>query len=321
MTPTRWDHDRDIAEFLGSLPQFAFERPDVEASEIASIRAALAPPPYEPPGDVEHRCVPVPVAGGPGGDAIDLHVIVPRAGATAGWLFWIHGGGYVMGSALADFARLAPWNARGFAIVAPEYRLAPEHPFPLPLEDCYAALTTAIDRAAEFGLPPDGLVVGGGSAGGGLAAALVALCRDRGVGPVRHQVLVAPMLDDTTAAPEDARLSIWGDTANRMGWRAYLGADDGAGLDRRYAAMARMPDLTGLPPATIAVGGSDLFCREDIAFAGRLLDAGIPVDLRVYAGMPHGFDSVLPDGSVATRLLDDVLDSVVRSLARATTAR
>jgi acetyl esterase/lipase len=208
-------------------------------------------------------------------------------------LLWIHGGGYVMGSAQQDDALCRRFTRElGITVAAVDYRLAPEHPYPAPLEDCYSALTwlaglPAVDRAR--------LAIGGASAGGGLAAALALLARDRGELTPTLQLLAYPMLDDRSGAgPKNPNYRLWGPKSNRFGWSAYLG-----NADPKIAVPARHDDLSGLPPAWIGVGTHDLFHDEDLAYAERLTAAGVPCHVEVVQGAFHGFDLVVPKAAVS----------------------
>lgn len=202
----------------------------------------------------------------------------------------IHGGGYVLGSYEMDDPRFDRWSPElGVIGVSVEYRLAPETPWPGPLEDCYAALVWTHAHAAELGIDPARIGIGGVSAGGGLAAALSLLARDRGEVPVAFQVLECPMIDDrrVTVSSQLDGLLVWSRESNAYGWRAYLG--DLYGTDVHYtAAPARADDLSGLPPALVIVGGADGFRDEDITYAMRLSQAGVPTALHVIPGAPHG---------------------------------
>lgn len=211
-------------------------------------------------------------------------------------LLWIHGGGYVTGSAYQDEGLCRRFSAAlGITVASVEYRLAPEHPYPLPLEDCYAALRWLVDRPE---VDATRVAIGGASAGGGLAAALALIARDRGEVTPALQLLVYPMLDDRTTAAGDhgdnSTYRVWGNRSNRFGWSAYLrGADPG------HAVPARREDLTGLPPAWIGVGTRDLFHDEDLVYARRLTDAGVPCQTEVVPGGFHGFDVVAPGNPVS----------------------
>ena len=219
------------------------------------------------------------------------------AGATGPGpgLLWIHGGGYVIGTAAQDdvlcrrFAR-----ELGATVASVDYRLAPEHPYPAPVEDCYSALRWLAALPSVDGAR---VAIGGGSAGGGLAATLALLARDRAEVPLVAQLLVYPMLDDRTVdrdGLDDPGHRLWNQSSNRFGWAAYLGD-----ADRDVAVPARRDDLSGLPPAWMGVGSLDLFHDEDLAYAERLRAAGVPCQVEVVAGAFHGFDGILPKAEVS----------------------
>ena len=224
-------------------------------------------------------------------------------------LLWIHGGGYVMGSAQQD-DRLCRRFARelGITVAAVDYRLAPEHPYPASLEDCYSALTWL---AALPAVDPARVAIGGASAGGGLAAALALLARDRGEVTPTLQLLAYPMLDDRTGAgPDNPNYRLWGPKSNRFGWAAYLG-----GADPQVAVPARRDDLSGLPPAWSGVGTHDLFHDEDLAYAERLTQAGVPCQVQVIDGAFHGFDQVVPKAAVSRAFFANQCASLRAALA------
>lgn len=217
----------------------------------------------------------------------------PDRPRPSGALLWIHGGGYVLGDTTMD----DDWCAKvarelNVLVVSVEYRLAPEHPFPAGLDDCHAALSWLVELSRTLGVDQDRIAVGGESAGGGLAAALVQRAHDDGL-PMCFQLLVYPMLDDRTVPRADARgewTLIWSPPSNRYGWTSYLGRDPGGAEDRPYAVPARREDLSGLPPAWIGVGTVDLFHAEDVAYAKRLRQAGVDCDLYEVPGMFHAAD-------------------------------
>ena len=182
----------------------------------------------------------------------------------------------------------------GVTVAAVDYRLAPEYPYPIPLEDCYGALRWLVDLP---GVDPARVAVAGASAGGGLAAALALLARDRGEVSLAAQLLVYPMVDDRSATQEgldDHHHRLWTQKSNVYGWASYLGD-----ADPNVAVPARNPDLGGLPPAWIGVGTNDLFHQEDLAYAERLTSAGVPCDVEVVPGAFHGFDGVVPKARVS----------------------
>jgi acetyl esterase/lipase len=224
----------------------------------------------------------------------------------------------VLGSVEMNDIGCAVQADRARALVASvEYRLAPEHPFPAPLEDCYAGLQWLSSSARELGIDADRIAIGGASAGGGLAAGLALLARDRGGPAICFQMLVYPMLDDrnTTAsshAIQDARL--WNRQANLAGWNAYLGGRAGADDVPYHAAPARADDLRGLPPAYINVGDLDLFLDEDVDYACRLMAAGVPVELHVYPGAFHGSNTFVSRSALSRRWTEDELAALERAL-------
>lgn len=224
-------------------------------------------------------------------------------------LLWIHGGGYIIGSARQDDGLCRRFSRElGVAVASVEYRLAPEHRYPAALDDCYSAL------AWLTGLPavdPTRVAIGGASAGGGLAAALALLARDRGEITPILQLLAYPMLDDRSSdAPANPNYRLWSPKSNRFGWAAYLG-----GADPDVAVPARRDDLSGLPPAWIGVGTHDLFHDEDLDYAERLNRAGVPCQLEVVPGAFHGFDLVAPKAPVSQAFFASQCASLRTALA------
>jgi acetyl esterase/lipase len=198
-------------------------------------------------------------------------------------MLWIHGGGLVIGTpAIDDAANRLFAEKLGITVVAPAYRLAPEHPYPAALDDLWDAL----QRVKQLGQP---IVVAGASAGGGLAAALCLRARERGDASIRFQLLIYPMLDDRTTQQsfDERNMRLWNNAANRFGWESYLGKRTELPAE---AVPARAASLAGLPPAWIGVGTNDLFHDEDVAYAGRLRAAGVNTELEVVPGAFHGFD-------------------------------
>jgi acetyl esterase/lipase len=210
-------------------------------------------------------------------------------------LLWIHGGGYVIGRAAQDDALCRRFARElGTTVASVDYRLAPEHPFPAPLEDCYSALQWLVRLPS---VDPSRVAIGGASAGGGLAAALALLTRDRGEIDLAAQLLVYPMLDDRTVDRRDLDhpgQRLWNQSSNKFGWSSYLG-----GGDPEVAVPARRNDLRGLPPAWLGVGTFDLFHDEDLAYAERLKAAGVQCEVDVVPGAFHGFDGIVPKAHVS----------------------
>ncbi|MCS0499896.1 alpha/beta hydrolase [Protaetiibacter mangrovi] len=234
-----------------------------------------------------------------------VRVYEPAEKRTDAALLWIHGGGLVIGDPRQDEALVSGTAAElGMVVVSAHYRLAPEHPFPAGLDDTLAAWEWLQRHAAELGVDPGRIVVGGESAGGGLAASLVHRLHDAGAHPLA-QWLFCPMLDDRTAA--DTTLDavdhlVWNNVSNRFGWTSYLGQAPGGEVPP-YAVPARRIDLAGLPPAWICVGDIELFHDEDVDYARRLESAGVQVTLDVTTGTPHGFENWARDSAPARALL------------------
>lgn len=221
-------------------------------------------------------------------------------------LLWIHGGGLVLGSAAVDDRMCAETAlATGATVVSVDYRLAPKHPFPTPLDDCAIAFAWTLAHATELGIDPARIAVGGQSAGGGLAASLAQRLHDERR-DVAAQWLFCPMLDDRTAVERDRDAVdhfVWNNRSNRAGWRAYLGDRVGAPELPLYAAAARRVDLSGLPKAWIYASEIELFSDEARDYAHRLEAAGVPVTFESVAGAPHAFEAWAADTDLARELL------------------
>jgi len=285
-------------EVLALADQVPF--PTIDPETLAAIRGGTPMMPVELSDAVERTDHLVP--GEP-----PVRVRVHRPKGAEGPLpchYSIHGGGYVLGSNEIDDVAFDRWCPEfGCVGVSVDYRLAPETPYPGPLEDCYAGLKWTFDHHEELGIDPHRIGIGGTSAGGGLAAALALLVRDRGEIPLRYQLLDCPMIDDrqTTASSRLDGLLIWNRHSNEFGWRAYLGDLYGTDDVPAYAAASRADDLRGLPPAYVCVGGADGFRDEDIDYAVRLNQAGVPTELHVHPGAPHGVASIFATTAVGTR--------------------
>ncbi len=280
--------------------QFPFNGPSEAAAAIEqSIRAAPGP------------------AGAPD---VMLTIYTPRdPQRVRPGIYHIHGGGYVGGSAaqLEHIHRALAYELNCI-IVSVDYRLAPEHRFPAAIEDCYAGLAWTFVNAPSLGLDTKRLGVMGESAGGGLAAALALLARDRREFKLAFQHLIYPMLDDRTCiAPKPNPVAgefIWTPHNNRYGWTALLGREPGGPDVSPYAAAARATDLSDLPPAFIACPTLDLFIDEDVDYARGLMRAGVPVELIVYPGGFHGFDVFGADAPISVRARQDSLHALTRAL-------
>lgn len=252
-------------------------------------------------------------------DGIRLRSYRPERRVGRGALLWIHGGGLLFGDARQD-EMLCAETARtlGIPVISANYRFAPDHPFPAAHDDVRAAWNWTCENAGALGIDVTNIAIGGESAGGGLAAALVQRLHDEGgVQPIA-QWLFAPMIDDRTAADQSLDAidhRVWNNRANRVGWGGYLGDALGSAELPPYAAAARRTDLTGLPPAYIAVGDIELFFAEDQDYARRLRDAGVDVEFDVVPGAPHGFENWARDTEPAKALLVRARDWLGRALS------
>lgn len=316
--------DPELAAALAKAPLQVADMDGIRAEDLPGIRlqidaAGAAMAALEPDGRVtiEDRSVP-----GPDG-APDVRVRIYRPTGqrgTAPGLYWIHGGGMILGTVEMEDPRLVEYAAQlGCVIVSVGYRLAPEHPHPAPVEDCYAGLLWTAKNAAELGIDPDRLAVAGISAGGGLAAATVLLARDRGGPSLAFQMLICPMLDDRNTTPsshEFAEAVAWNRAANLFGWAALLGDDAGTDGVSPYAAPARATDLSGLPPAYIDVGELEVFRDECVDYAQRLVRAGVSTEFHLYPGAFHGFDMMLPDTEISRRAAAERVVALRRALLR-----
>ncbi|MDH3678427.1 MAG: alpha/beta hydrolase [Acidimicrobiia bacterium] len=250
------------------------------------------------------------VVPGPDG-APDIRLRVHRSRLAEGelpCLYWIHGGGYVLGSPEQDDLRFDRWCQRfGLVGVAVQYRLAPEHPYPAAIEDCYAGLRWVKAHGADLGIDTTRIGIGGPSGGGGLAAALALVVRDRAELEIAYQLLIYPMIDDTrTSVTANFDVPVWSPESNEFGWSSYLGDLFGTADVPAHAAPARAADLSDLPPTYIMVGTLDGFADEDIDYAQRLNHAGVPVELHVYPGAPHGFEGFAPEAEVSRQARRDI---------------
>ena len=270
-------------------------------AEIAE-RIAGTQPEVEPNPNVinEDRMVP-----GLNGDP-DVRVRIHRPAhqsTTLPCFYHIHGGGMIFGTIDGEDPAMAAWvEDIDCVVVSVDYRLAPETPHPGLVHDCYAGLRWTVDNAAELHIDPTRIAVGGESAGGGLAAATCLLARDRGGPEVGFQYLIYPMLDDRNVTPSSREFADgwpgWPRELNVVAWEAVLGGQVGSDEVSPYAAPARATDLANLPPVYIDVGNLEVFRDEDIEFANRLMQAGVPVELHVYPGVFHGWEMATPHAAV-----------------------
>lgn len=236
------------------------------------------------------------------GSVLRVVIVKPlRPAPAAAGVLWLHGGGYALGSPDQEAEGIVGLvGATGCVVVAPDYRLSPRAPYPAALEDSYTALRWLRDHAGELGVRDDQLAVAGGSAGGGLTAAVSLLARDEGEISIAFQMPICPMIDDrgATASVVDNDAPVWNAAANEAGWRLYLGELYGGDVPA-YAAPARATDLAGLPPTITCVGGVDPLRDETVAYAEGLREAGVPVHFREFPGAWHGFERFAPRAGIS----------------------
>jgi acetyl esterase len=309
--------DPELLPWLDMLPQVTLS--DYEAlvaardqqSELARLASA-----YEPthPIDIRDEAVP-----GPSG-APDVRVRVYRRADRPGpvpGLVYIHGGGFLLGNVeMFEPHTLRLVDELDIVIVSVDYRLAPEHPFPAPVEDCYAALQWTAKNADELGIDPARLGVGGESAGGGLTAGTVLMARDRGGPELCFQLLGIPELDDrldTQSMRDYVDTPLWNRPNAIYSWTAYLGGEPGGEDISPYAAPARATDLSGLPPAFVTTCQYDPLRDEGIEYARRLAHAGVPTELHQYPATFHG-SSLIESAAITRRMFADEVEALRRGL-------
>ena len=242
------------------------------------------------------------------GHQVPLRLYTKEGAAPGPLVVYFHGGGMIMGSVeLYDKLVRNLTSQSGVAMLAPDYRLAPEHPDPTPVEDCYAGLKWAAENAAEHGFDVNRIGVAGDSAGGGLAAGVALLARDRGAPALARQILIYPMLDDrnTTPRADAPGVMLWSYDDNITGWDALLGDKRGGEGVSPYAAPARAESLADLAPAYVMVGDLDIFRDEDIAYVARMSSSGVPVEFHLVPGAPHGFDFAAVNSEISKRAYAD----------------
>jgi acetyl esterase/lipase len=279
---------------------------------LASMMSAGA----EPSASIEYADQLVPEADD--GPAIRVRIYRPKtAKGLLPVAFFIHGGGMIVGSIESEeVLSIALADQVGCAVASIDYRLAPEHPHPAPVEDCYRGLVWLARHAHELDLDARRLAVYGGSSGGGLAAATTLLARDRGGPGITLQMLLYPMLDDrctTVSSREIVDLGVWDRSGNLEAWNLLLEGRAGMPGVSEYAAPARASDLSGLPPAYLDVGGLDLFRDETMEYAARLMRAGVPTELHVYPGAVHSSEVFAPDADVSRRMVDSRYQALRRA--------
>lgn len=300
----------------GAPPPF-----DPEFDEVLSRLAGTVPPAITPDLIEGFRALPPdPTVGGlvaalgvtheqrtvPGFEGAALNASVfrsPPQDAPGPGILYLHGGGMVFGNRFGGVGAYLPYIAsHGAVVITIDYRLAPEHPDPAPVEDCFASARWIAQHADELGIDPGRIIVAGQSAGAGLAAGVCLLARDRDEPAIAAQVLVSPMLDDrndTGSAQQIDGRGVWDRTSNATGWSALLGDRRGGDAVTDAAAPGRAIDLGGLPPAFLSVGSAEVFRDETVAYASRMWAGGGDAELHVWPGGFHGFENFAPQAALS----------------------
>lgn len=303
------DYNRIDPELLPALD--ALPALDLNRDNIAHIRDLIASRP-RPSSSVKVLSDRKTISTQDG--TVDVYIYRKNDQPAQPAVLWIHGGGYIMGNAEDERAKIIAdhCNCTVFSV---DYRLAPEHPFPAGPNDCYAALGWIMNDAKALGIDEHRVAIGGASAGGGMAAGVALMNNDKDNFPLQLQLLLYPMIDNlhATVSGKLENHPIWKRSTSFNAWEMYL---DGipAKLASPYAAATRATDLTGLPPVYLCVGSEDLFRDENIDYAQRLLAAGVPCEFSIFPGLYHGADSFIPTARVSRRLNKAFLQALDHAL-------
>lgn len=290
------------------------DMPGTRERMSALMDEMLAEAPERPGVESEDISIPGPA------DGHDLPLRIYRpvdAASTLPCVYWIHGGGMVMG----DLDQSDPTCERLVAeldcvVVSVNYRLAPEHPYPAPVDDCYAGLEWVTENAADVGADPSRIAIAGQSAGGGLSAAVALRARDEDGPELCYQLLIYPMLDDrnkTASSKQITDIGIWDRDMNIRGWDAYLDGRRDADDLPPYAAPGRVEDLSGLPPTYLDIGTHDAFRDETRAYADRLIDGGVQTEFHLWPGAYHAYEVFVPDAQLSQETWTTRLNALRRA--------
>lgn len=300
----------ELLEILNQAPKLDLNK------DIEKIRD-FTPPAWDPSPEVKISTQSIQ---GPESELL-LRIYEPMNRMTAKLpaVYWIHGGGYILGTPEGD-DRLCEFfvEEAHCVVVSVDYRLAPEHPYPAAIEDCYAGLQWTADHADTLQLDSSRIVIAGASAGGGLTAALSLMARDRGGPKIAFQMPLYPMLDDRNETPssyeinEENMPTAWNRESNLLAWKMYLGPASAEEVSP-YAAPARAEDLTGLPPTYTFIGQLDPFRDETMAYVTRLAQAGVAVEFHLYPGCFHGFDSIFNEQDISRQARNECVTALKRA--------
>ncbi|TSI05129.1 alpha/beta hydrolase [Lysinibacillus sp. BW-2-10] len=313
------NRERVNPEFLTTLDNFPGLSLNTDAlDQIREGLKTLNPPVVQTEVIIEDVTIK-----GPDQNDLRLRVYKPQdVKGTLPGLLWIHGGGYVLGTVEQDDALCGKYvNEANCIVVAVDYRLAPEHPYPAPIEDCYAAVCWMVNEAAQLAIDVNKIGVAGSSAGGGLTAALTLLARDRQFPKIHLQLPLYPMIDDrnnTPSANEITEGMIWNQQLNEEGWKMYLGDLYGTDHIPSYAAPARATDYSNLPTTYTFIGQLDPFRDETISYVSNLVQAGVDVEFHLYPGAYHAFEGLNPDSPIAQYATNEYINAIKRGFERIT---
>ncbi|MGX6443604.1 alpha/beta hydrolase [Neobacillus sp. K501] len=258
---------------------------------------------------------------GPDANPLPLRIYRPKlSNECLPVLLWIHGGGYILGS-IDDNDDLCMRFVKeaNCVVVSVDYRLAPEHPYPAPIEDCYSALKWIADNAESLNIDANRIGVAGASAGGGLTAALTLLARDRQYPSLCFQMPLYPMIDDRNNTPSTNEIKegfVWNQKTNEAGWKMYLGELSGTDHIPAYAAPARAEDYRDLPYTYTCVGQLDPFRDETLTYVMKLAQAGVDVEFHLYPGCYHGFEGINPNADISVRAVNEYIQAVKKGFER-----
>ncbi|UHA73740.1 alpha/beta hydrolase [Paenibacillus sp. 481] len=300
-----------LRSVLAQFPGFQLEE------NIEWSRSLLSNPPIEKSEHVHTTSRMIP--GAAGEMLVKIYEPAQRTGTKLPAMLWIHGGGYVLGHPDMDDALCERFvQAANCIVVSVDYRLAPEHPYPAAIDDCYAGLTWMTDEAESLGIDVGRIAIAGASGGGGLTAALALMARDKGGPALIFQMPLYPMIDNrnVTASSHEitAQNATWNRTNNVEAWRMYLGKHSDDSVISPYAVPARADSLAGLPPTYTCVGQLDLFRDETIEYVTRLAQAGVDVEFHLYPGCFHVFEVFVPQAEVSQRASQSYIDAMARAL-------
>ncbi len=301
----------ELRPIVAQFPGFQLEE------NLEWSRSLLSSPPIEKSEHVSTTSRIIP--GAAGEMLVKIYEPVQRTGAKLPAMLWIHGGGYVLGHPDMDDVLCERFvQAAKCVVVSVDYRLAPEHPYPAAIDDCYAGLTWMTGEAESLGIDLDRVAIAGASGGGGLTAALALMARDKGGPALIFQMPLYPMIDNRNISVSSHEITAdnatWNRTNNLAAWSMYLGEGTDASEVSPYAVPSRAESLAGLPPTYTCVGQVDLFRDETIEYVTRLAQEGVDVEFHLYPGTFHSFEMIVPQAEVSQRASQSYVDAMARAL-------